>query len=1335
MTSSSADCLTPSDSWMGSVGSGGWRPLGNETPHRDSAYFSDSDWEGDSLNRRSSDGLGGSRPGSGRGGDRGTLTGIEEKTEVEEEGEIGEKSPLKEGIKISDSKAEIGERKTVEMSKEKRVPDQNALENDISHIGNDKDISEGLESTQREDSGIFHNDSRETAGNGLVKSNDSQAKGNVNIIDELFSNLEDEPLKGLLHSDGHKIDNHYTDGIISHVQITDSAENDLKLHPMNISETDSLIESVSGSQSKDCILRPNNKEYTSITPTDNDISELNAPHSGNNTVEPMAPSQFDNESRLSRFYGIQTSDTTLSDDTQSVLEPNDGKCIDDKVNSLTCSWEEGCVQGPESHEERPGLELQHTDRNELGLRNLCCSENGEHKNAKATSETEKQLAAGELSNAMKEKSPQREAARKDWKGVDSANSMDKESSEGLDLKTKELWNTLEEEDERTGGVVRGEFDCHRFTQRDLHLWPAENDQWASPENRRLDIELGSEFFSGFSNKAWEVGERLVVGREFWETEENDELAGSETHPTVSEACEETGNDETQGQADHLGLKAKLDSKDIAIQQAVPALDVQQEENIENLEEIDDCNRDVKGAVSDIEVENIEIPEQENLEQEKKQITPSTETVKNNEGQLDFAQEENQNFNRWTQNHLCEIQKEEQSSAEDVGSNLENYATHTLENISSEISICITEAPHVDFSGLENEPTMDSEPEMSPQLAGQDIEQRISIMNVEEDYRDTSLPSNPLSCPSDIGLTMQEEMDQSYPQVDNFSSVDFPSPPPSIDLDVQDDKLENFDDSFPSPPPSVVEAEEFISHMNLEDFIASTEPELLCISPSPNTDAPSEPPLQELPPATTQSKGISANLNHSPVHITLERESNLTSNLRNQNDQKNATLSPPQNSLDTLPELMISEWKDLDEEPLEDFEKLEQLCCISGDEEDTLGDLFLGNLELLESLKKTPEQKPSSAAEGDKVEETCGPSTSEGSRVELKENLDGVSDNSDKAAKTATCVIQDSQVKLSPQEERRDIQSPLCFSLCHTSDVKEQGSLSKMPTKNGLMMQVCEERLQFSLSENVQTNVLWGSIVKDTVTLRPWGEQITDGSGETLSVKDKNEDESQAEQESAPSPWPCSESDETTAEPLTVIEQPEVTSPQPTGNQAMKAKLARLSLALPPLALTLPLTPSGKVGFGEGGIGSRLGRRRGLSSGSDPEEEEEEEQEEEISRRVIVVTETDVDKRVGLRSLLKSPKEPMDREKDRGRNVSFFDDVTVYLFDQETPTNELSSSAPTSPAPVSGKSTKFDLHGANNKGKDSKRKEDLSIKPRSPVGANPVTSSRFTVSPADDPHLV
>lgn len=54
-----------------------------------------------------------------------------------------------------------------------------------------------------------------------------------------------------------------------------------------------------------------------------------------------------------------------------------------------------------------------------------------------------------------------------------------------------------------------------------------------------------------------------------------------------------------------------------------------------------------------------------------------------------------------------------------------------------------------------------------------------------------------------------------------------------------------------------------------------------------------------------------------------------------------------------------------------------------------------------------------------------------------------------------------------------------------------------------MLQVCEERLQFSLSENVKTNILWGGDVKETVTLRPWGDQVTEGSCE---LKEQTEDE-------------------------------------------------------------------------------------------------------------------------------------------------------------------------------------------------------------------------------------
>ncbi|XP_069393674.1 uncharacterized protein lmtk3 isoform X2 [Paralichthys olivaceus] len=1291
MTSSSADCLTPSDSWTGGGGgSSGWRALGNETPHRDSAYFSDSDWEGDGMNRRSSDGLNSSRPSSGRGGDRGILTGIEERTE--EEGEFWEKSPLR-----------TGTGKTV-MTCEEGITYQNT-ENCFYTLADDKDIlSKGLQSSQRDDSGIFHNDSKKST----LLCDDPQAKDCVELIDTLFSKLDDEPLKGLPHS---HVDNLYTDGIVS--QITDhrhqdSADNDSK----SLTETNVLIRSVSG-QSKDCMLRSSIKDHTSVSEIDVDLSALNSLKHGSDTVENVELSKVANgDSRISQLYSIKSNNAILMDETQSEVESrDDGKSDSDKVSGLT--WAQRDDEEPETREERPGI-----DHNELGLRNLCCSNSSEEK--KTSTETEKQLAAAEMSNAMKEKSPLRGRAS----GVDSANDADTDSCEGLDVKAKELWSALEEDEEKSGpDVVRGEFDCHRFSQsRDLRLWPDENDQWASPEKRCQDMELRSEFFSGFSNKAWEVGDRLVVGQEFWETEENDELAGSEPHPAVQEGCEEMWNDETQGLTGNLSMKENIDPEDKENQPASQSVHIQQDENIENLGEIDSFNKVLKREISDIEVENIEIPEQETSKQRERQILSCTETVGYREGWLDSTEtEENHNFNSWPQNHLSEIQTEEQASAEHVDqetdSNLDNYLSHTQNN-SANISICITEAPHVNFADLENEESgLDSEAEMRPQLSGY-IEDRIVFMNTEEDFRD--IQSDPICCPRD--LDSQEEID---PQVDNFSSVDFPSPPPSIDLDVQDDKLESLDDSFPSPPLSVIEAEEFISHINLDDFIASTDTEQY-IFPPHNTNVP-QPPLHESPPAPTQSKGILANLNLPSVHITMHDDSNFTSDSESQEEhndlsQKTSSTTPssPQAPVNNLPELLISEWKDLDEEPLEDFEKLEQLCCISGDEEDALGELFLGNLELLESLKKSPDQKGSSSGDRDTGEEICDSSPPRESRVDLKE--DGISNNFDNLGESAPPMILDSQEEI----------NEVLRSSGQTSDIKDQGSLSKMTTKNGLMMQVCEERLQFSLSENVKTNVLWGATVKDTATLRPWGEQISESS-KLVTVKEQIDDESEEELETVPNVQPdIDEHEEPKEEPLTVIEQPEVT-PQPIANQAMKAKLARLSLALPPLALTLPLTPTGKGGFGDGAIGNRIGRRRGLSSGSDPDDDEEDEQEDESSRRVIVVTETDVDKRVGLRSLLKSPKEPMDRERDRGRNVSFFDDVTIYLFDQETPTNKLSSSATTSPAAVSVKSNKLDLHGPNIKSKESKRKEDL--KPRSPVGANPVTSSRFTVSPANDPHLV
>jgi len=124
---------------------------------------------------------------------------------------------------------------------------------------------------------------------------------------------------------------------------------------------------------------------------------------------------------------------------------------------------------------------------------------------------------------------------------------------------------------------------------------------------------------------------------------------------------------------------------------------------------------------------------------------------------------------------------------------------------------------------------------------------------------------------------------------------------------------------------------------------------------------------------------------------------------------------------------------------EDFEKLEQLCRISGDEED-----LLGNLELLESLKKTPEQKDTCCAEDSLNEETK-------SHVPTQEH-----DSEKAAVESAALVDQEGLAKLTSQGEGCDAQSQAGLSSGPPPEVKEQGSLSKMPTKNGLMMQVRRE---------------------------------------------------------------------------------------------------------------------------------------------------------------------------------------------------------------------------------------------------------------------------------------
>ncbi|KAM4014964.1 serine/threonine-protein kinase LMTK3 isoform 1-T2 [Anomaloglossus baeobatrachus] len=136
----------------------------------------------------------------------------------------------------------------------------------------------------------------------------------------------------------------------------------------------------------------------------------------------------------------------------------------------------------------------------------------------------------------------------------------------------------------------------------------------------------------------------------------------------------------------------------------------------------------------------------------------------------------------------------------------------------------------------------------------------------------------------------------------------------------------------------------------------------------------------------------------------------------------------------------------------------------------------------------------------------------------------------------------------------------------------------------------------------------------------------------------------------------------------------------SGSEAIKAKVARLSLSLPPLNLQAFQSSSGRKSFWDSDE-----EKRDTHYNKEDEDEEDEgfglpehqrtgsEAEGEVAGVPIVVTEMDDGR--NLRSLLKSPKsaDEVDDDLDRKRKmVSFFDDVTVYLFDQETPTNELSN---------------------------------------------------------------
>ncbi|MFT7815892.1 serine/threonine-protein kinase LMTK3 [Arapaima gigas] len=1464
LTSSSLDCLTPGDSW-GGVGGSSWRPLGTDTPYRDSAYFSDSDWEGEGVIRRGGDGIIMSRPSSSRNGDKGLLMDIEEKAETEEEAET-EGDALSKCEKdadrtfISSHKIAVG----VEREKERlnsytdgrEICKENDEEQEYSQAVNDefgfKELTDLSHSSLR---GFdrFDDETKEEELTGEIpdatektdtKSPNSRAlaarrppsEDNAQYIAKLFSTLDNEALKAFPCNDDTR-------------SVVQQQTGEIRpQHPVN-KDFKSPSKSVAESERFDSCLKFAEK------------SLMQEYHVGNAEGEKGLVSYCDSEkrqSRLCRFYNVSSNDT---ESKVPVLEPNYNVDADEtKTRCPRSYWEEGSVGMParlKSYE----LKIQHADANELGLRNLCYSEDSDDERTKTKSETEKQLAAGELFYTTKEnlrsnrhseeeeKKPQNELSENRY----FLKNVDMESKE-LSLKARELWDAVEDEGEIRGSAVRGELDCFRFQQENLHLWPSENDQWASAETKNSESELVTELFSGVNPELWVDRDRNVTARELWGAEENDELAGSEPHPAILSSCEEDVNDEKQGQFLYT-ISQPLPKRNGELtgsqkQSGYAIVDIQQEENVENPDL--DAEVQVGGEKGQVEVENFENPAQEGCVRKNVRFHGLSDADKGFEVQSagkkllsqnhqgEDPAEENQNFN------MCPVIKEGKQDLDIFNNSFPNVIVEGSGEPGRKVkeeAFYLTPSGQQQDSGMNVEENFDilktsrATPETCekdnrclelvveqlvtenmdtkelscfeyslqsshPCLAGRSVQKDTSDNNFA--HRDllplkavenhlvathpldsagfsnhldpgglsadtdsvSGLFSGPRSlknatCGSELHLLAKNQtvLQTNTPQTSNNTSV----VPCCIDVkDFRDKDLDKLQTEVNSS-----------SRTEVQGGCKSDKPLMDAENGSRemgSSAADSTSPVDVFSKCKAEVNPIvSSAVNHERYKLDQESESSPSKETSTNTEpttrqqvqqilsgsickvgqdeekppsQKVSLQSFSQCSLSSIPELLISEWKDLDEEPLEDFEKLEQLCCISGDE-DTLGDFFLGNFEILESLKKTPAQQPRDRI--DKETKKCSASSLEGDDgLELKKEVKGLPESgainpeaSDEFLKSSLYQQPNASQKIipdpstagqsSPGLEKRELMSPsLGLPLNTAENIKGQRPLSKMPTKNGLMMQVCEERLQYSLSENVRRNVLCGATVSEAVLLRPWGDPMHAGEDRT---KEKDSQTSDRKEESRSAALnECA---------VTTGGEQEAPPPSAVSNQAMKAKLARLSLSLPPLALSLPLSPNPRVGFWEAGENrEKSGRRRGASAGSDPDDEEDEEQEDEGAGRVIVVTETDVDKRVGLRSLLKSPREPTERERERGRNVSFFDDVTVYLFDQETPTNELStgseSSAPSLSYDVLGGASPAEVLGAT--GLESRGSGDLSVTPRSP-GTSPVTPSRFTVSPAHDPHLV
>lgn len=1213
LTSSSLDCLTPGDPWGGG-GTGGWRALGAETPYRDSAYFSDSDWEAEGVGRRGGDGIILSRPSSSRGGDRGTLMDIEEKTEAEEEVvpcRNGSKAELSETEREADRIYNQKTRMEREMQKEEQsrlvqimAISESAEQKECAHDGSNrshlKDFT-GLDINFTEE--ISDKPSlTKTSDLGVLNCHASPSKAcaseeNVEFIAKFFSTLDSESLKTFPCRDG-----------LDPVSCGDTKEISSKA-PVNkdfISVSDTITERESLKEISDAQLYPQmwgNEPKSKQDALDSDSYLKFGEKTGKN--DSLTEYTVDGESRLSKFYSVPTDAIVPKD---QVLDSGYREYAHKSNAHLTqCYWEEGSVEPPGRL--NCELEIGHTDANELGLRNLCYSEDSDDERAKAKSDTEKQLAVGELIFTAKENL--RDSRQGDTGLKEPANRVPESiyflrdvntESKGLDLKTKELWDAMEDHEESSGVTVTGELDCYRFQQGNLHLWPVENDQWALAETQNSEAELGSELLPGVSKEAWVSRNKEIRGHSFWEVEKNDQFAKSEPHPASLEN-EEAVKDERQGWGNSQMQCLPKENFEVLTGQKQPGnsiVDIQQEENFEN-PEINSGQQDITDECLILEVENLENPEQETLLDLNRGCsirmdinrdlevgnTSVNSSLQKNQG-LDIT-EENYNFNS------CILVKEKKQDVETVGlqnslelpdsfmtdkgtknrqcSQITHYQVNRdqTEDASKNCEAVMTRENALDMCSKDKLLDLEDQhlhiPETSASIfTGSLLQQNVSHLGDNGLKMDKSapglilqdlLPEKPVedkstvkfgdsktpkvhhpSYPQSLELGSSLASNQSdFPEsitesqaklqknmsqmLDNISVPDCiiiqnltETPRPQTEMTSQsttvpENQTKNkksmsmectIDDE--KSPQSFSSSVDFSSAAKKSEETGTNQSNQLTIQnvdqnssnsvlvdklvtstcmatdyqSDMNLSHPSGLNLEECTPpqqsASSSFKGISTHLEPSKNYLDQGPQPTLPEifSLPFCSTDQNSKISPSpkispqafsQCSLSSIPELLISEWKNLDEEPLEDFEKLEQLCCISGDEE-SFGDLFLGNLELLESLKKTPEKKSNDSVDKDD-DEKMNNSLKEEDRLKLRREVDvDTSERPEQSLRSslyqpASNQIVSDSLSMSESSFGHKKCNPVGPSLVSSSitveNTKGPSQLSKMPTKNGLMMQV------------------------------------------------------------------------------------------------------------------------------------------------------------------------------------------------------------------------------------------------------------------------------------------